>query len=269
MIQYERVGSFRHPKHVAILFILIFSIGGVLLLQKSVFVLRNVYIEGKTRYSEQQIAHIAGLSHGKSIFSVDQKEIAENFRKDQFLLLDTVYIVYPDTLTLHVREREPYVSIMWRGWNVILDETNSVMHIGASDNALQIPVVTGMSLIQADASMPVTVENPAQIDVMNEVVKELRLQGVAERIIEINVSNIDNLYLVTKEGLVVELGDNQQLEEKVGMMRAVIDKLAEMGMYVGSLDVSGAYTADYIGGKDIDRQYKTEPTAVPNELVGR
>jgi len=270
MADYERTSPVRRPGRIAAVVVLLAMVIGVLLLQRNVFVLRHVRVEGSTRYSGQEVAARAGLHPGQSIFALDQQEIARNLQADLFLILESLHIDYPHTLILHVRERAPRAALSRNGLYVLLDEINVVMDIaGSLDPQLQIPVVTGMDVLRDDVGMPLTARSPAQLIAMNEILNELELQMVTALVSELNVANLDNLYLVTKQGLIVELGDSEQMEPKIGMMRAVLAELTQMGMYVGSLDVSVPYIADYVHGRDPEFDYKTEPTAVPNELVGR
>lgn len=269
---YERTSPVRRPGHAAIVVVLLAVVIGValVLLQRNVFVLRNVSVEGNTRYSQQQVLEMSGLRQGQSIFALDQKEIARSLQEGGLLILESVYINYPNTLILHVHERFPKAALSRNGLYILLDELNIVLEIaGSLDPTLQIPVVTGMDAIRDDPGIELGVRIPAQLASMNEVLKELELQMVTARVSELNVTNLDNLYLVTKEGLIVNLGDSEQMEVKIGMMRAALDELKNRGMYSGTLDVSIPYTADYLEGRDPEVHYTTEPTAVPNELVGR
>lgn len=270
MMRYERTSPVRHPGRIAAVVVLLVAVLGVLLLQKGVFVLRNVWVEGVTRYDSNQVVAISGLRYGQSVFSINQQDVADSLQRDRFLTLDSIYIDYPDGVILRVRERMPRAALLWLGRLVLVDEIDSVMDVsGQLDTRLQVPVVTGMELTVTDVGRPLGVRMPAQFDTVKKVLNELELQTVTARVAELNVANLDNLYLVTQEGLKVELGDSEQLEQKIGMMRATLDELKAMGVYTGLLDVSAVYVADYQEERDFEREYAVEPTAVPNELVGR
>ncbi len=269
-MRYERTSPVRHPGRIAAVVILLAVIAGVVLLQKGVFVLRNVWVEGDTRFSNEQVVDYAGLHYGQSMFSLDRETITANVQRNRFLILDSIYIDYPDALILRVRERKPLVALTWMGWLVMLDELGCVMELsGQLDTRLEIPVVTGMDVTAADVGNRVGTRTPAQYDAMEVVVKELESQAVTARVAELNVASLDNLYLVTQEGMKVELGDSTDIEIKIGMMRSTLEELAIQGLYTGLLDVSVVYVADYLEGRDYDVEYVPDPTAVPNELVGQ
>jgi len=260
----------RYPGRIAAVVVLLATVIGVLLLQRGVFVLRNLRVEGTARYTSQQVADWAGLRHGQNIFALDQQQIAFNLQGECFLLLESIYVDYPDTLILHVRERAPRAALSRNGFFVLVDEINVVLGVdGTLDPALQVPVVTGMDVLGDDEGQPVTVKVPAQLMAMNEILKELELQMVTARVSELNVANLDNLYLVTKEGLIVELGDSEQMELKIGMMRAVLERLKDMGVYTGLLDVSVPYTADYLEAREPEYQSAIDAMTVASEPAGR
>ena len=225
---YERPSPGRRPGRAVIVVVLLAAaIGMVLaLLQRNVFVLQNVQVEGDTRYTHQQVVELAGLRREQNIFTLDQQEIARNLQEGGLLILQSLYVDYPSTLILHVRERVPKAALSRNGLYILVDETNVVLKIdGALDPALQIPLVTGMEVSRDDAGMPLGVRIPAQLAAMTEVLKELELQMMTARVTELNVASLDNLYLVTKEGLIVILGDSEQMEAKIGMVRTALEEL--------------------------------------------
>ena len=270
MMRFERTSPVRHPGLVAAVVLLLAVVIGVLLLHREVFVLRSVNVEGNTNYTHQQVADMAGLQYGQSVFALDQQQMARNLQEKYSLLLESIYIDYPNAVTLHVRERMPRAALSWNGLYVMLDEDNVVLEVtGTLTLDAQVTLVTDMVVNRDVVGMPVGVRNPAQLEAMNTVLTELALQMVTARVGELNVSDLDNLYLFTRERMKVELGDTDQMEVKIGMMRATSERLSAMGIYTGTIDVAVPYTADYMEGKGLDYVYTTEPTAVPNELVGR
>ena len=60
-----------------------------------------------------------------------------------------------------------------------------------------------------------------------------------------NLADPDSLYLVTRSGYTVHLGDDTQLRAKIGTVRAVIAKLQEMGKYGGVIEASVPAVATY------------------------
>ncbi len=268
-MEYERSGL-RHPGRIAMIAVLIVAVVGIFLLQNGVFVVRSVTVEGATLYAPEQVVRIAGIRSGQSVFTIDQKEIAENLSKDRYLLLDSLYINYPSELILRVRERKPGAALPWLGVLNMLDAECRVLEKSAQlDTRMQIPVITGADVLSDAIGQTLATREPAQLEAIRAVLDELNMQGVTARISELNVTNLDNLYLITQEGMKILLGSDGELEQKIGLMRSVLDALSLEGKVTGSLDVSTITVADYRAVPIQAAQYLPDATAVPPELVGR
>ena len=77
-----------------------------------------------------------------------------------------------------------------------------------------------------------------KLKVFVQLISELQLQEYMDQISELNISNVDNIFLVTVDRYTVQLGDASDLRAKVGAMRAVVDKLREMGNESGTINVA-------------------------------
>lgn len=269
-MEYERVGGLRHPGRAAVIVVLLVTVVGIFLLQNGVFVVRSVTVEGATLYTPEQVVQIAGIHSGQSVFTIDQQAVAENLSRDRYLLLDSLYINYPSELILRVRERKSSAALPWLGVLNVLDSECRVLEKSAQlDTRMQVPVITGADVLSDTIGQTLATREPAQLEAIRAVLGELALQSVTARISELNVANLDNLYLITQEGMKILLGNGDELERKVGLMRAVLDELAAEGKVTGSLDVSTVTVADYRAVPIHAAEYLPDATAVPPELVGR
>lgn len=71
-----------------------------------------------------------------------------------------------------------------------------------------------------------------------ELIAELQIQECLDQISVLNISDVDNIFLVTTDRYTVQIGECSDIRAKVGAMRAVVDKLREMGNEEGTIDVS-------------------------------
>ncbi|HML46657.1 MAG TPA: hypothetical protein PKE04_07905, partial [Clostridia bacterium] len=76
---------------------------------------------------------------------------------------------------------------------------------------------------------------------------------------------LDNLYLVTVDGIQVLLGDAEGLMDKIAMMRATLPEVRKMEMPSGGvLDVTARLMADYQPPKTYQTPKPTDtPTPTP------
>jgi cell division septal protein FtsQ len=244
---------------------------GVVWLRTNVYVIQSVTVEGDMgAYTPAEVVACCGVHSGQSVFYVDQLKIAQALSQQLHLELDAVEVKYPNKLILSVHPRAPRAALSILGMLLMVDKDGLVLEASSQlDTRLQIPVVTGMEDVAWNMGRTVIPKDEAQLQAVHDVLNELELQLVITRASELNVAKLDNLYLITREGMKVELGDRSDMERKIGLMRAVLAELAKASVYTGSLDVSSGTVADYQEMQIFNYEYVPEPTAVPNEMVRR
>ena len=87
--------------------------------------------------------------------------------------------------------------------------------------------------------------NENQLKSYQAIMTELLAQGYAGEIAELKVSDPEKLYLLTRSGYTIELGDGENLRAKIGTARAVVEKLEAMGYEGGVIDASVPAIATY------------------------
>ena len=121
------------------------------------------------------------------------------------------------------------------------------------DNNNRVVVVIGEKL---------PVRDSGQLESMERVLTELDNIGMLGRISQLDVKNLDNLYLMTTDGVRIVLGDASSLRTKLLIAREVLSVREPLGMVRGSkIDVSSGREAHYI--PDTLPTVTPVPTATP------
>ena len=221
----------RHPGRTAALVLFVLLLIGFFLAQSTIFVLRSVQIDGGgSRYTAQQIADIAGLRMGQSIFSLDEGKIARSVESNRYLRYEGMQVVYPDGLVLRVEERKACATVTYLGVMFVLDEEGRVLEqYGSASPSVDVPVVTGMKVKNLTIGETLTTETAGQMEAVRTVLSALSGSGLAASAAELNVADPDNLYLMTAEGLKIELGDVAKMQLKLSIAQEVLRKVADEG----------------------------------------
>ena len=85
----------------------------------------------------------------------------------------------------------------------------------------------------------------AQLEAYKSVVEEIDLQGIRKEIAELNFSSLDSIYLVTVDGYTVNIGNAEELQGKIGTMRAVLKELRQRGLKGGMVEATVSGVATY------------------------
>lgn len=233
--------SGRYP----IYFLLLLAvIAGTILLSR-LFVLRDVVVNGNVKYSDDDITRIARVSFGKSIFSIQPDEIADRFKQIGPIELTEVKRVLPDRLELTVRERELSAVILYLGVSSIIDEHCVIVTQSSDLTSDELLVVTGVQQTTYQVGSRIESAVPGQIHALSEVLKVLSKHAILLELSELNVSNLDNMYLMALSGMRIDIGDSGSMAEKLNFALEVMHKLNEEGTVSGVIDVSSGKSAVY------------------------
>ena len=216
-----------HPGLTALAALLTLALIGFLLARSTVFVLRSVQVEGDVmRYTPQQIADIAGVSMYQSIFSINEGQLRQAVESNRYLRFEGMQIVYPDGLILRVSERQPSATVTYLGVMFVLDDEGRVLdQYSADSETLDVPVVTGLKIKRLAIGEELQTEMQWQTQAVQKVLAVLARSELTGRAVELNAENSDNLYLMTTDGLKIELGDVENMETKISIAQEVLRQI--------------------------------------------
>ena len=229
----------------ALFFFVIVCIAGIFLFTK-VLRVTTVTVNGLVTLNATDVAHLAGLDIGRSYLGIDENRVKENVESNRYLVFESLEKRFPNTVILNVRERVARVNLMVMGVTYVLDEDGMVLereNTVSLDNGL--PTVTGMQAREVKVGRIIAAQKDSQLEGMHEVLDELVLQGCISEISEINLSDMDSIYLSTRDGYTVSIGTTSEVRAKIGTMRAVLSKLREMGKTGGVIDATVPGEATY------------------------
>ena len=230
-----------------LLFLLGILITALVLLESTVFRLETVYVVGNQRKSPQEIAALSGLVRGLNMIAINENEVKDHLKADHTIAFLGMKKQYPSTVYLYIAERVP-ISLFRKdgiqytldadGW--VMEESNSLSQPGG------MPMVTGFQVSNLLVGQPLGLKTPKQLEAYISIMAELTLQLYMNQISDFNLSDPDNIYLLTIDGIAVRLGDSQNAMAKVGAMRTYMAYIRQLGKKSGLLDISIPHDAKFI-----------------------
>ncbi len=216
------------------------AVSAALILSQSVlFRLKTVYVIGNKNVSAEHIAALSGIERGDSILSVSEDKVRDSMEADHWVVLSHLIKKYPDEIYLFVNEREIVASMQYLGIEYTLDIDGMVLEEYSDMNfSGSVPTVTGFSVSNAAVGEYLSVRSRQQMVAYTSIVSELTIQRYSGHIDSINVSDPDNLTMLTTDGITVQLGNSSYMRAKIGAMRADIAYLQQLGKTSGVLDVT-------------------------------
>jgi len=235
-----------HGLKTVLMILALLVVVGVIL-HSTLFKVRTIAVYGNVNFTDEEIVLQSGMAVGQNILAVDKKQVEERINQNRYLKFQSLRRDYPDAITLVVYERVPCTSLKSLGVQYTLDKTGMVLEatqVLTPEEGLV--VLTGMKVNKAVVGRTIEPEDARQLALYEEILYELESKGMLEGISELNVSDLDNLYLVSVDGYSIHLGSAEQIGAKLISYTAVREALIGMGKYGGTIDVSSPVYPTYI-----------------------
>ena len=228
---------------------LILVLSVAVILNETLLRLKDIQVKGVYIISQEEAKKAAGLDRTVSYFTVSEKKVAEGINSHHYLTFERMEKRFPDTLTVYVKERVPVARVQQMGTNYYLDDQGMVLEksylrvkSGSPDDMV---VVTGLKPKELRVGHTIVAGSSEHMKAYTALFEELELQGWLSQISELNITDPESIYVVTRDGYSARIGDISSLRAKIGTVRAVVAKLREMGKTGGMLEASTPGEAIY------------------------
>lgn len=212
-----------------------------------VLVVREITVEGNRFISAEEIAETAGIAFGDSMLLLDTAGASQRISAHRFLTCNSIWRDFPSRVFINVTELSPVATASWMGSLLMLSSDGVVMEMTSQiDLQLDVPVITGASIKSARVGETVTYSVAGQAEAVALLLETIDWQGFTSEVSEINVATLDDLYLVTQDGLIIRMGDAENLDSKLALARAALKAVrAAYDVRGAVLDVSTGVHADF------------------------
>ena len=222
-------------------------LAAVVLVNESLLRIRLVAVVGNEKIPWEQVVNDAGLRGGSSFFALNEKKIEEGINRNRYLVFEKLEKQFPDSVVIYVRERALRANVQVMGVTYQMDEEGMILErVGGVQTDNGLITVTGFQTREIRVGDVIVATMASQMEAYKELMGEVLRQGFSDQVAELNLSNPDSLYLITKDGYTAHLGNKEDLRAKIGTVRAVVEKLREMGKTGGMLEASVPAVATYM-----------------------
>lgn len=212
-----KIGLFLILFFVAILSIYYF-------IHSSFFALKEIQVTGCESLKNEYIIEQSGFSHGTNIFKL---EVAEGIEKIKLHpLVGEVDIKYnlPSKVSINIKERDTTALVVIDDGFIEVSEEGYFLkkNQGLNLKGQRLPLITGTktttNLVPGSLIENHNVQNALRaLKALDTSVKEI--------IIEINVSNPNNIILMLQQGIEIRVGTVENIKAKNATLKETISKL--------------------------------------------
>lgn len=208
------------------------------------FKIKNVRIEGATRYTEEEIIEALDVEFGENLYSFNASD------KERELVFKLPYLneviverVLPSTVVVHVEEKQPDMYVEISGDKYLL--TDSMQILEYTDDAAKLygllklqmdPETVGRCIVGEKLEFADTRTGDAIASAYAEISKA----GLSERVNYIDANNRFGIYIGVDGKYDVYMGDVEEFDTKLAFAAGIVDKLSTLseGENGGDIDVS-------------------------------
>ena len=214
----------------------------------TVFRVRSITVEGNRTISAEEVIRLSGITEGMNTLALDQEAVERGIESNRYLSFVCVDVKLPDKLVIQVRERTPAAVIKYCGILYTADNRGMILEESLDTDMAHpgLVAVEGMDIRVCEVGRQLVLNKTAQMEVYATALLELKVMSAMDQILELDLSDMDNLFLVSTDGYSVRLGNADNLHAKLRAMLMTLDWLRQEGYGAGTVDVSVPVNPTYI-----------------------
>lgn len=210
------------------------------------FQVRHVVPAGNARFASSYIRTIADVAEGTHMLQVNEDQIRQNIQSvEPYLQVVSVQRQLPDTVVIEVVERRPAAFLPWEHQYLLIDINTDILEVLDSTDSPECPVVEGITVTDPKIGQDITTDDAFKISIMQEILQNLDNRDLFALIAVVDLTNINNIRLVSRDGLAIRIGQAERIADKIKWVQNRLPALAREGQSAGLLDVSSGSFATY------------------------
>ena len=248
--------------------VMLLLLAAMVVVSLGVFRVNAVTVTGNKATGSDEIVSLSGIRVGENIFQANLSRAKGGIEKDPLLEVRGIKRVLPDKITIDIRERSPHGALRYLGVYAVIDEYGYVLDQRSDLPAGQYPLITGIETEPPVTGKKLKAVDTTQFAALCDLLTALDKGGATGDIADINLSDSQNLKLMTQEGLAIVLGKPTDLERKVQWIASSVPELRDQGYTTGTLYITG--TGDPVYSKETeqvapDGESATQPEEQPGD----
>jgi cell division septal protein FtsQ len=245
------------------------------------FSISLIEVTGNSYYSAEQIISNSGIYTGQNGFSAIvgdniakaltlRASAAERGIAESCPYVKSVTVKYelPNRIAISVEERNKSVVAPYFDSGLLIDEEGYVVDIVKNAGDSGLPVVKGFSFDRYELGKKLAVENEAAEDIVLAVINALRQADreggnmLAWEVKSIDVTDMKNVRLFLKSGLIANLGDGDDIYYRVSTLKEIVFNGLEPGAG-GLVDFSNGARPIYAPNAQSEQPAQIQPESQP------
>lgn len=224
-------------KKTLIVLAVLLAVAGIL--YGTLFQVRDIIVTGNASVPADEIIRLSGLHIGMNTMTIDEKDVARRIENNRYLRCNLVDVKW-NSVELRVTERIPAVYINHNGMLVMLDNRGWVLEESLDTDARHenLISVVGLHVSRCILGQAISLTGSRQMSAYTRILVELKAMKGLPLVKELDLSDMDRIYLETRDGFYIHMGSDGRIHEKLRSWMITREKVIEMGYEGGTIDVT-------------------------------
>lgn len=233
----------RRKKHHArnFLILVILLLGGYFFATSSYFNIKEIAVTGNNTVSEEDVIKKSGVKKGYNIFKIREKDVKKNLTKDPYIAEVTLDRTFPGKLTIVLRERRGFASILYDKKYWLVDEDLTV--IKALKEPPKTTLISGLKVKNAVSGKPIVTDNNEKTDMAFKLLTAMKKEDIFFKKIDVS-DEVVKIYIY--DNLVCK-GDGADLLKQIKNtnLKKILYNLYKRKIKKGSIIISNDEYCSY------------------------
>lgn len=222
-------------KYVLLLFIV--CIFTAFFLSSSFFQIKFIAVNGNENVSREEIIKLSSIYYGENIFRINKKNSMKSIFQNPYVKKIKIKRVIPNKVIIDIIEREVMAYVPYVGSYLNIDEEGMILEINPAIKRPDLPVVKGLKFDTFKVGEHLNVENKEHFSTTTMLIKEVKGSGMLNLISEIDVSELSNIKLKIKDGLIANLGGPDNMNYKINFAKSIVEDVKKQNLK-GTIEMS-------------------------------
>lgn len=208
------------------------------------FKVKQVLVEGESRYSAEELKTIANIKTDENLFFVNKHAVtAKLFQNHPFLDEIRIERKLPDTIIIHVKDCTPAAALVRPDGVYLMDKKGKMLEKTTAEAAAGICSISGIEPKNTKVGDYVEFSDEEKGKALFSILNTANNSGILKEIVAIDMEKIYEITLKYGQRFTVELGTVEDLDKKFQFLQKVIEQLGESD--TGVIDLTDTRTARF------------------------
>ena len=205
--------------------IVIIIIASIILLSSSLFDLKNIYVEGNEKISDEAIISLSGLNLYENIFKLNKNSVIDKIKENAYIENAEISRKLPSTIEITIKERKVNYMLEYANSYAYINNQGYILEI--TNEKLDFPILIGYDtdLSTTTPGNRMDIEDLKKMDTVIRIYETAKSNEIGNLITKINISDSkDYILILDTEGKTVHLGECADLNTRILYLKSILEK---------------------------------------------